>query len=164
MLQSTCLSDDILVLSEHVDVLPKKDVHPTQRVINATRPFDTQESLLILENLSLVKILVDHFTLFTVCLDRCIDYLVYVNLSQWDVVFEVSDASGIQEIVHLVIHTFDNVLADITIIVWCHLKTILFHIIIEIPSNNLQDLLVVIFGNDLEPVLHLSLLDFDDFH
>ena len=66
LLQSTCLSNDILVLSEHVDVLPKQDVHPTQRVIKATRLFDTQESLLIVVNLSLVKILVDHFDLFTV--------------------------------------------------------------------------------------------------
>jgi hypothetical protein len=66
LLQSTCLSDNILVLSEHVDVMPKKDVHPTQRVIKATRLFDTQESLLIVVNLSLIEILVDHFDLFTV--------------------------------------------------------------------------------------------------
>lgn len=66
LLQSTCLSDYILVFSKNVDILPKKDIHPTQRVVKATRLFDTQESLLILINLPLIEIFVDHFILLTV--------------------------------------------------------------------------------------------------
>ena len=55
-------------------------------------------------------------------------------------------------------------LANITVFVRCHLQTTLLHILVEIPSKNLHDLLITILGHYLEPVLHLGLLNFHDFH
>lgn len=62
------------------------------------------------------------------------------------------------------IHTSYNMEANITPVIYPLLEMPLFHILVEIPCDNCQNVLFMASCDYLQPILFLSFDDLHDFH
>ena len=70
----------------------------------------------------------------------------------------------IHEIVHLLIHTLDDVIFWVGIRLKLMLQLRELDVLVEVPSKNDEDVLGVVFCNDLECVLNACLPQFTNFN
>ena len=90
--------------------------------------------------------------------------LINIALPEWNIVLEISNVSLLDEVIHLLVHSLDNVVADIVLWIVNHLQHVPFNILIEVPSYDLDDILVMIKSYNLDKVILECLHDLDDFH
>jgi hypothetical protein len=123
---------------------------------------DAQEYLVVMEQLSLVVEIIDAFELLIIGCNRWLQALIDVFLSYWHIIFHISDIMLVDEIVKLVIHTFDNMVAHKISVIRLNLKHRSFYVVLEVPSDDCYDLAMVIFSKNLDYVLFSSLNELDD--
>lgn len=134
------------------DVLPQQQVHPAQRVVEVAGPLDTQESGAVVAYLPLVEEVSHHGELLPVGAAVRVQLLVDVGLSQRDVVLEIRQVMLIQQVVHLGVHAFHNVVAHLVAWVRLHLHNALLHILVKVPGDHAVNIVLMVVGGHLEPV------------
>jgi len=158
---SSCNEIGSVALAQHAYILPKKKVHIAHLIVLARRLFDAQERLIVLENFPLVEEVYQHIYLKRIGHTRGIQVLIHINLANWDAKFEVDKLVLIYEIVQLLVHPVDHMVANIALLVDPLLQVPLFHIVVKVPGNNAKNVLIVVFRNDLQPIL---IHRFNDLH
>ena len=93
-----------------------------------------------------------------------VQVLVHIHLPNWNSVFKINQLVLVDEIVHFVVHPFDDVVANITINVNSLLHVPLLHLQIEIPGHDTDYVQIMVFGYDLQPTIVQSLSNLGNFN
>lgn len=99
--------------------------------------------------LSLVEVLVDHIQLLVVRHIEGIQVLVNIFLANWYVVLKIRQVILIIEVVHLHVHSFHHMVANLVTLAWLALHHRLLHVVVEVPGDDRVYFILVILGNYL---------------
>ena len=140
------LSDQQVVLVELGDVLPEGEVAAGFGHEEAVRVLDTKVASVIPEYLALVQVLVAD----TVSSEGVLDHHLLRDL-----VLEVDDLILIHEVVKLIVHTSYDVVLRFLVPFAVRLVHGEFNVFFAVPGSDDQDILNVVFTNDLYHVFAL---------
>ena len=115
---------------------------------------DTQCVLTIFVNLSLVVIIVNLRELLSIA-SWWVNLLHYVLLLYWNTIFQINNVILVLQVIKFVIKAFDYVVGNDVISVWNGLIATLFCVWVKIPREDGDDVLVIVFVHDLNPVFNI---------
>ena len=95
--------------------------------------------------------MVNRFNLFFVNLRLKRDILIDILLHHRNVMLKVEDSKLVQEVVHVLIHSFDDMVPNIVGLVRTYLEHAYLHVLEEVPSEDLEDVPLVVIHYHLEP-------------
>ena len=109
--------------------------------------------------------MVNRFNLFFVNLRLKRDILIDILLHHRNVMLKVEDSKLVQEVVHVLIHSFDDMVPNIVGLVRTYLEHAYLHVLEEVPSEDLEDVPLVVIHYHLEPfqIALIRLQDPNDF-
>jgi len=87
---------------------------------------------------------------------------IVVSWLEWYIIFKIKDLMWINEVVSLLIHAFANVVFRFFIAINSKLKHWNFYVLIEVPNHCYHNLVLSVFGYNLQLMRNRSIIDFDD--
>lgn len=114
---------------------------------------DAKVCFAVFEDLSLVIKLHNVLQLLAIRHICWIQPLIHVLLANGDIMLQVDEMILIEEVVHLLIHSFDHMVSYNITLIRNPLDLSLFYVLIEVPQQNGNDILLVVLRDYLEYVL-----------
>ena len=111
----------------------------------------TQELGSIPEDFPLISSSHELINLLVICINLRYNILIDILLQDGNIMLQVNYLILVQEVVHVLIHTLDDMVTNFIILVGADLEHPLLHVLNEIPNHDLQDVPFMVVHDELQP-------------